>query len=185
MLLITSCPIEGTENNAEPAWGDMVAPLCSILAELAQNSPACQQEALKLVPTLINVIKSRNDSATRTKAVYALSGTRVECFQGRKKSYLLFPNISLGILRGNERSEAATYLLPEFDKKEDEKIISDGAIDVLVKLVVDSDEAVAVRIKAAFLLSCLAEQRHDVRQLLSRHYEKEIRDLAGLQPDLK
>lgn len=53
---------------------DMIAPLCSILAELAQNSPECQQAALELIPKLITVVKSERDTAAKTKAVYALSG---------------------------------------------------------------------------------------------------------------
>lgn len=74
MLLAISCPADGTSLSSEPALHDMVAPLCSILAELAQNSPQCQEEALKLIPRLISVINSEGNSTAKTKAVYALSG---------------------------------------------------------------------------------------------------------------
>ncbi|XP_022692006.1 uncharacterized protein LOC111262194 [Varroa jacobsoni] len=149
-LLMTAC---ADHSDPGSVLNDMIAPLCSILAELAQNSPECQQAALELIPKLITVVKSERDTAAKTKAVYALSA----------------------ILRSNQSSAAASYLLPNPDDGEIENDASnEGAVDVLVKLICEPTEADPVRIKAAFLLSCLAEQRHDVRQLLSRRYETDM-----------
>ncbi|OQR76052.1 hypothetical protein BIW11_08017 [Tropilaelaps mercedesae] len=165
VLLTISCPTSDTNSSSEPALRDMIAPLCSILAELAQNSPQCQEEALALIPRLIAVAKSDGDAAVKTKAVYALSG----------------------ILRGNQSSLATAYLLPKCsdDTNKNREDEDDGALDVLVKLVLTPKEAPPVRIKAAFLLCCLAEQRHDVRQLLSRRYEKDIEKLQEMDANVK
>lgn len=57
------------------ATTEMIAPLCSILAELSQNSPGCQAEAMCLIPRLTEIVESEEHSPqTKSKAVYALSG---------------------------------------------------------------------------------------------------------------
>ncbi|XP_003738058.1 uncharacterized protein LOC100908392 [Galendromus occidentalis] len=130
------------------ATKEAMAPLCSILAELAQNSPGCQSEAMCLIPRLTEIVKSHEYSAqAKSKAVYALSA----------------------IIRGNPSPDVPDHLFATQDREE-------GLVDVLTKLVCESDESVQVRTKAAFLLNCLVSD-HDVRSYL---FEKKEKDFQGL-----
>lgn len=180
--------------NAKGALAAMRAPLCSILAELAQNSPECQAEAMKLIPQLVDIVRRcKDDTQAITKAIYALSA----------------------ILRGNPNPAVCEYLLPRAGSPPSDSVGVQAAngchgqggvclVDILVDVVLLGGQAggetensprnnnaapdgqasppcssapAAARLKAAFLLSCLAEQRHDVRQHLSRNYERDFEQL--------
>jgi len=148
--------VESIKTILSMATKEMIAPLCSILAELAQNSPGCQSEAMCLIPQLTEIMRSPEHSdQTKSKAVYALSA----------------------IIRGNPSTDVNGHLFSADNKKE-------GVVDVLAKLVCDLHESVQVRTKAAFLLNCLVSN-HDVRDHLFKNNEQQFRELQEKNENIK
>lgn len=86
-------------------------------------------------------------------------------------------NLITAIIRGNPSDGVPSLLFATEDRKE-------GVVDVLTRLVCESDESVQVRTKAAFLLNCLVAD-HDVREYLFKNKERQFQDLKEKNENIR